>query len=112
MEEYIDEDIPPTAVIEGIDLVTEGILTLNRAVEMIHRTDSDGRIPNGRDGASRLARLLLEDCTELTVLLGQRINPAHLNPQLPVRLGPKVQVIGELVELLQKRGKQVRVEYF
>lgn len=112
MEEYIKEDIPPTAVIEGIDLVTEGILTLNHAVDLIRRTDSDGRIPDGRDGASRLARLLLEDCTELTVLLGQGINPAHLNPQLPVRLGPKVQVIGELLELLRKRGKKVQVEYF
>lgn len=112
MESYEDQDIPPTASMEGINLVTEGILTLNRTVELMRSTEKNGRIPEGKDGASRLARLLLEDCTELCILLGQGLNPAHLNPQLPIRLGPKVQVINELVDLLRQRGKEVTVEYF
>lgn len=112
METYIDPDVPPAASMEGINLVTEGILTLNRTVELIRQTGKDGRVPEGKDGASRLARLLMEECTELTILLGQGINPAHLNPQLPIRLGPKVQVINELVLLLKARGKDVTVEYF
>lgn len=112
MESYVDPEIPPAASMEGIDLITEGILTLNRTVELIRKTGNDGRVPEGKDGASRLARLLLEECTELEILLGQGINPAHLNPQLPVRLGPKVQVITELVELLRARGKTVVMECF
>lgn len=112
MESYQNEDVPPAASMEGIDLVTEGIITLSKTVDLIRAAIEDGLIIDGEDGAQRLARLLWEDCTELKVLLGQGINPAHLNPQLPVRLGPKVQVIGELVELFRRIGRKVEVERF
>ncbi|HEX2953784.1 MAG TPA: SpoIIE family protein phosphatase [Bacillota bacterium] len=112
MESYENEDVPPAAIMEGIDLVTEGIITLSKTVDLMREAINRGLVVDGKDGAQRLARLLLEDCTELKVLLGQGINPAHLNPQLPVRLGPKVQVVGELVELFQKIGRKVEVERF
>jgi hypothetical protein len=112
MEPYQNEDVPPAAFMEGIDLVTEGIITLSKTVDLMKEAIDKGTVVDGKDGAQRLTRLLLEDCTELKILLGQGINPAHLNPQLPVRLGPKVQVVGELVELLRGIGRKVEVERF
>ena len=35
--EYVDPEIPPIAYIEGVDLVTEGVLTLNRVLHLIRR---------------------------------------------------------------------------
>lgn len=112
MEDYLNEEVPPAASMEGIDLVTEGIITLSKTVDIIRRAIRDGQPIEGKDGASRLGRLLYEDCTELRILLGHGINPAHLNPQLPIRLGPKVQVVGELVDTLRGIGRTVNVECY
>lgn len=111
-------DVPPTASIPGIDLVTEGVLTLSRALELIRLARSkdasyrDIAELNRQDGASRLARLLLCECTHLQVLVGQAINPAHQNPGLPLNLGLKLKVVNDICQELLDAGKEVDVEYF
>ncbi len=111
-------DVPPTASIPGVDLVTEGVLTLSRALELIRLAKSKdasyqdiGEL-SGADGASRLARLLLDYCTHLHVLVGQAINPAHQNPNLPLSLAIKMKVVQEICEELRQTGKEVIVEYY
>lgn len=109
--ESLNPDIPPVGSIRGFDLVTEGVLTLRRAVEILRGIlqKSDGRIARlkGTDGATRLARLLLEDCTSLVLWIGKAINPAHQNPDLPIDLSIKMQEIESLTNILRLLGKEV-----
>ena len=75
--DFPDADVPPMASIPGVDLVTEGVLTLSRALELIRLAKSkdasyrDVAELNGPDGASRLARLLLNQCTHRTYWWGK-----------------------------------------
>lgn len=115
--EYYDPSIPPTATINGIDLVTEGVLTLSKACEKIKaylNSSLEDKISlnlDGKDGASRLARLLIEDCTHLKLIVGKAINPAHQNPDFPSDLSIKVKVVEALIRILKDLGKEVEIEY-
>lgn len=115
---YIDPSIPPTARIEGIDLTTEGVLTMYKALEHAKKylnTDNllqDFSGLNKEDGASKLAKLLLEESTEVNFLVGRAINPAHQNPDFPINLGMKLKLVNDMENHLKQLGKKVFVEYF
>lgn len=115
--DFFDIDVPPTACIDGIDLVTEGVLTLSKAVEKIkyyaYSTESEEADYDftGEDGASQLARIFIEECTHLNMWVGKAINPAHQNPDLPVDLSIKIKVVDELIEMMKKLGKEITVTY-
>ena len=66
---------------------------------------------NHKDGASRLAKLLLEDCTSVLFYVGRAINPAHQNPELLLILGMKLRLVENIADCLRKAGKQVQIEY-
>jgi hypothetical protein len=106
---YHDPEIPPTANIEGIDLVTEGVLTLTAAID---RLDNRRRLIDNtfQDGATRLARLMLE-ADEIDILAGTAVNPAHQNPKFPSQINIKSQVVDKLRDKLESIGKQVSVEW-
>lgn len=115
---YEDPTLPPTAKIEGISLVTEGVLTLSRTVEILE--DCLSRKADGyyfhrldeKNGAAMLAKMLLEDCTTLRVYIGRAINPAHQNPGLPADLSIKMKLIDRLCALAEQKGKQVEKIYY
>jgi hypothetical protein len=115
---YIDPDVPPLAWIEGMDLVTEGILTLRKAVEMLeacadHRTGADFfRRLDERDGGSRLAKLLLEECTHLDMIIGTSINAAYQTQNLPIDFATRMSLISRLSAAMEQLGKQVEVTYY
>ena len=104
-------DIPPVGRIQGIDLVTEGVLTLARTLENLKHGVTAKEIQFKVDGASALTRLLLGS-DEVTFLVGRAMNPAHQNPNLPRDLGLKSHIANEIKLNLEKLGKIVRVEYF
>lgn len=116
--DYENPAVPPTGEIYGIDLVTEGVLTLGKALEIVNTVDTsdpdkmDSYILKKRDGATRLAKMLLEDATEVNFLVGRALNPAHQNPGMPVSLGLKLNLIKEITEALKRSGKRVTVSYF
>ena len=116
--EYIDPEIPPTAVIPSIDLVTEGVITLKKAVDIIRgyvENPTDKTIIEKMDkknGAAIIAKMLIEDCTHFYMFIGQKINPAHQNPDLPVDLSIKMIIMDELYSLMEKAGKVVKRKYF
>lgn len=106
---YYDPDIPPVGKIKGIDLVTEGVLTLNAAVDRILHSQ---RLSNAsfQDGATLLARQLLY-ADKITVFAGRAVNPAHQNPNFPLDINLKAQVLGKLRTALEQKGKQIEIEW-
>ena len=102
-------DVPPVAKIEGVDLTTEGILTLTKANDMLHSGADKETVKFHTDGASALVRLCL-DVDHIHFIVGLGVNPAHQNPDLPRQLGMKLAVVREIAEELRKRGKEVTIE--
>lgn len=114
---YIDHSIPPTAKIEGIDLTTEGILTMGKALEYAKKyASSENTVEDilnieREDGASRLTKLLVEESTSVHFFVGCAKNPAHQNPDLPLSLSLKLQLVEDMVNCLKNLGKKVTLEY-
>lgn len=114
--EKISNGIPPTAKMEGIDLITEGVVTLNRAIENIKKYKDNFDNGNkgikiiGEDGASKLTRMLLSECTHLTLWIGKATNPAHKKDGFPKELSIKLKLIKELRDIMVELGKKVEVK--
>ncbi len=98
---------PPESSMDGVDLVTEGILTLTRACKIIERLE-DG-VPV--DPASRLVELFMES-DRITFVVGTRINEAHQDPSLPVELEIRRNIVRNLAHLLETRHlKETEIRY-
>lgn len=116
--DYTDDDIPPTASIEGIDLVTEGVMTLKRVIEMVERYISSPATPamtaelDGGHGAAKLAKILIEQCTHLNLFIGKAVNPAHQNADFPTELRLKFRLLDDLAESMTKLGRCVEKRYY
>jgi hypothetical protein len=115
---YVDPTLPPTAKIEGIDLTTEGVLTMAKAVDYVKRyiisNNSLDDIINleREDGASKLTKLLVEDSTAVNFYVGRALNPAHQNPDFPLDFGVKLKLVKDMGEQLTSLGKNVNIEYY
>jgi hypothetical protein len=113
---YVDPNIPPIAAIEGVDVVTEGVITVHKVLEYARDYVKDNETyahwNYGKDGASLIARLLFEEATDINFYVGKAVNPAHQNPDLPIGFNIKMQLIEELASCLKKMGKQIKVSYF
>ncbi|MDR1108592.1 MAG: serine/threonine-protein phosphatase [Spirochaetaceae bacterium] len=113
---YVDPEIPPTAKIDGVNLVTEGVITIHRVLEYARDYTRDNgayaQWNTGRDGASEIARLLFEEATDINFFVGRAINPAHQNPGLPISFSIKMRLIDELAACLKTMGKRIKVSQF
>ena len=109
-------DLPPTAEIEGVDLVTEGVITVNKVVEYAKDYLEENKFYEEwsfkRDGASQISRLLFEEATDINFYVGRAINPAHQNPDLPINFNIKMNLVEELSKCLRLMGKRIKVSYF
>ena len=109
-------DVPPIATIEGVDLVTEGVITVNRVLEYAKDHIGENLLyekwSHGRDGASLISRMLFEEATDINFYVGRAINPAHQNPDLPINFNIKMNLVQELSKALGKMGKRIKVSYF
>ena len=111
-------DLPPVAKIRGIDLVTEGVMTIKRVLELL---DQYGKTPaapsmidalDREDGAAKLARLLIERCTDLHLFIGKAVNPAHQKQDFPVELRQKFRLLDDLAEKMSALGRHVEKNYY
>ena len=113
---FEQSDIPPIAELEGADLVTEGVITVNRVLEYAKDyLENNTRYEEwgfNRDGASLISRLLFEEATDINFYVGRAINPAHQNPDLPINFSIKMNLVEELSQCLKKMGKRIKVSYF
>ncbi|MBR3796251.1 MAG: SpoIIE family protein phosphatase [Clostridia bacterium] len=109
-------DVPPIAEIEGVDLVTEGVITVNKVVEYARDYIGSNKHYEDwslkRDGAALISRMLFEEATDINFYVGRAVNPAHQNPDLPINFNIKMNLVQELSECLKKMGKRIKVSYF
>ena len=109
-------DVPPIAYIDGVDLVTEGVITINKVLEYAKDALGDNEEyahwSVSQDGASLICRMLFEEATDINFYVGRAINPAHQNPDLPINFNIKMNLVQELSECLRKMGKRIKVSYF
>ena len=113
--EIIDEDIPPIGYIEGIDLVTEGVLTLRKSCEILKKlltTNDDSFLHKKKDAATLLSKILYEDCIHIKMIIGRCINPENLMTDNSDDLSARLYVLNEMKNVLVKLGKIVEVEYY
>ena len=101
--------VPPLARIKDVDLVTEGILTLTVAAELLQSGADKETVKFGVDGASSLVRVLLQ-ADRIHFIVGLGANPAHQDPNLPEHLSMKLSVVREIADELQNRGAEVTLE--
>ncbi len=109
-------DVPPIAEIEGVDLVTEGVITINKVIEyakdVLGSNEKYEEWSFNRDGASMICRMLFEEATDINFFVGRAVNPAHQNPELPINFNIKMNLVEELSKCLRQMGKHVKVCYF
>nr|WP_319269508.1 SpoIIE family protein phosphatase [uncultured Draconibacterium sp.] len=103
------EKLPPTAKMQGFEMVTEGILTLGKVEEILENYDSDTRLADSTP--EDIVKLLLQhDCID--IIVGTRINWAHQDPEQPLELELRKFVVKRIVKLLiHKFFKKVKIEY-
>ena len=108
-------DVPPTAELEGVDLVTGGVITGNKVLAYARDYLAGNREYEkwslGRDGASQISRLLFEEATDINFFVGSPINPEHQNPDLPINFCIKLNLVEDLSQCLMQMGKRIKVIY-
>lgn len=117
--ECTDDEVPPIACLEGIDLVTEGVITMNKTLGLLERYTRDEEIDETfflelakKNGASMLAELLIDRCTELNLFVGCAVNEAYQNSDLPFDLGIRQKLVDKLQDVMKRLGKEVHVKYY
>jgi len=103
-----NQRVPPTSTISGIDLVTEGAVTLVDAMDHLKNKTGPKEL-RGRDGASRLAAILTA-ADSVHFIVGTAANPAQQGPEVPAIYIYKQYIIQDLIRILQEMGKNVSEE--
>ena len=109
MRQPLDPKVPPMARMQGFDLVTEGTLTLGEVLRLLE----DGFAPEElrSNAAVRLAGMLL-DSDIVKFAVGTRINEAHQDPNVPVELQLRRNIVKRIAQILEtKHMKQVVIRY-
>lgn len=108
---YFDPSIPPIGNIEGIDLVTEGVITLQRVSDYMQALARGESAPfsGKQDGASLIAQNLIEYATDIRFYLGRATNPAH--QPLGISSDVKQEIVRQIVKDLRQLGKNVSLQY-
>lgn len=106
---HLDPEIPPPSSMAGADLVTEGIITLGRTAELLANVEHFDDLP--RNAAARAIDLML-DSDVIEFVVGTRINEAHQDPNMPVELEIRRNVVKRLAAVLEEKFlKEVSIRF-
>lgn len=109
----VDPNVPPISAIEGIDLVTEGAVTIKEVAKMVAEYNNHSVLSSkqfaGRDGASLICDYLFSKATDIDITIGQAINQSNAGESVSVE--DKQNNLNLLIENLKKAGKEIRVRY-
>ncbi|OQC44802.1 MAG: hypothetical protein BWX59_01677 [Bacteroidetes bacterium ADurb.Bin028] len=108
--EFADPELPPISHIEGIDLVTEGILTLNKVWKIL--TEYEPQYKLGRGPADQIVKLILES-DHIDIVVGTKINEAHQDPNVPIDLEIRRTIANRIANILENKFlKHITIKYF
>jgi len=106
---FEDPELPPLNKMDGIDLFTEGILTLNKVEKILKAYNTNYKL--GKGPADEIVKLILES-DAIKIIIGTRINIAHQDPHLPVELEIRRTVVNRIAQKLEEKLlKKVNVSY-
>ncbi len=111
------KDLPPVGKIPGIELVTEGVITINKALDIMRdyivpeKNAAAVKKLKEKNSASMLASMIIQRCGKLNMWIGQAVNPVHQNPQYPMDFHFKMKQLDEFVSIVRQMGKEVNVVY-
>lgn len=101
--------LPPASIIEGIDLVTEGMLTLGAVAQRL--TDKTLLKNMPEDAAKRFIRIL-RNTDQVNIVVGTKINEETKDPTVAAKIGVRLPIIDAMVRALEKNYlKEVEVKY-
>lgn len=104
-----DRSLPPTSQMKGVDLVTEGVITLSKVAELLENQRQFENIPP--HGAMQIIEEFL-NADLIHFLIGTKINESHLDPAFPVELEIRRTLMRRIAGLLEKKFlKEVRLQY-
>ena len=110
---YLSPDVPPIAIIDGLDLVTEGVITLGKVLEVTEKyldiKDIEDKSLSDKDGATLIAKLILQRASHVNLFVGTTLNPAHKD--LPIDVSMKMKIVEKLKKNLEDAGKIVTIQY-
>lgn len=98
--EFTDPELPPVSHMEGIDLITEGILTLGKVSVLLEKYQENLHLTKGP--ADEIIKMILQS-DEVHFIIGTRINIAHQDPSLPVELEIRRTVVKRIARILEKK---------
>jgi hypothetical protein len=108
--DFIDPELPPVSYMDGVEIVTEGILTLSKVHEMLKKITSNFIADKGPAG--QIVKLLL-DSDEIHFLVGTSINPAHWDPTFPADLEWRRTIVHRIARVLDEKFlKETRMTFF
>lgn len=111
-DNYLSAEIPPIGYLKGVDLVTEGLITINKTIKLLKQVYNEkSELEPENDGAYIVARMLLYEATHINIWAGTAVNSAHQNPDFPIDFNIKLNMISELESTLKNLGKIVNLRY-
>ena len=97
--------LPGLSEMRGVDLVTEGILTLTKTLEYLE---------NGKpeENAAKILMDFLLDSDVINFLVGAQMNKAHYDPNLPIEIELRKNIIKQMAKVLEEKYlKKVNVQF-
>lgn len=102
--------LPNESSMEGIEMVTEGVLTLGRVKSILNSISEP--VVKGRGIDVKLTRQLLNHDV-IDIIVGTRINAMHQDPNIPVELELRRNVLKDIAKILREKFfKEVNLTYF
>ncbi len=114
----LDPVIPPTSIIKGIDLVTEGVITLNKVIQLLNQYMSDEVTFElfeelaKNNGAAKIANYLIDECTKVNLFVGKAVNPNYSHKTLPFDITARKNIIHALEDALTAMNKTVMLHFY
>lgn len=104
-----DPDIPPVSCMDGVDLITEGTITLGKILELLEQDNYHEYTRN--NAVTKVINLLL-DSDIIQFVVGTKINEAHQDPNIPTELGIRRNLIKNIVKLLEEKHlKETKLQF-